>query len=365
MKILHTADWHLGKKLYAASRMDEQRAALHDLERICDERGADVVIVAGDVFDTHNPSAEAEELFYSSAVRLARNRVFIALAGNHDDADRLAAPDALARACEIILAGGDDLSHVRTEHVTGGPNSLTVRIGGERLNIAVLPFLSESRLSGGYTDGVRERLNRGAAAFTDDGFNMVAAHLFTAGGETTEGDERTLGTALIVPNDVIPPCHYAALGHIHKPMTVSKSRNIEYAGSLLNYHFGDATNKSAILVDTATGLYERIPIAGGKPLVRVTAATFDEAMDKLAAVTGYAELIYSGEPLKPSETAALKDTPCVSVRVEIGRTEKVTRRRVMSDRELFEEFYRARYGADNAAVTELFMRFLGGDDVTA
>lgn len=371
MKILHTADWHLGKKLYTASRLDEQRAAIDELVKLADECGADVVLVAGDIFDSCNPSAEAEELFYAAAVRLAKDRVFIALAGNHDDPDRLAAPDALARVCNVILAGRSDLRNVRTAQVTGGVNSLSVARNGERLHIAVLPFPQEARLEPGeryesYTDMVRAHLKRGAACFTPDGFNMVAGHLFTVGGETTDGDERMLGSACIVPNDVFPDCDYVALGHVHKPMTVSAARNIYYAGSLLNYHFGDTTQKRVLLIDTKTRSVESIPLSSGKKLTRVNACDFHDAYEKLMKVDGYAELVYSGAPLKPGETAALKNTPCVNVRVELSAdTAAQPTRAMLSDRELFELYYKSKFGETDDAVTELFLRFAGGEDVTA
>lgn len=370
MKILHTADWHIGKKLYTVSRIDEQRAVLDEIAALCDSRGIDVVTVAGDVYDTCNPSAEAEELFYTYAVRLARGRVFVAVAGNHDDPDRLSAADPLAQRLHIVLAGGGDLTSVRGDGFAGGCNSLTIERGGERLNLAMLPFPLEHRLPpeekyDSYTDMVRAHLARGAACF-GPGFNMVLAHLFTAGGETTDGDERVLGTACIVPNDVFPACDYTALGHVHKPMTVSASRRILYSGSILQYHFGDESEKCVVVIDTADGSFERVPLSAGKRLVRVSAATFPEALGRLSGVDGYAELLYSGEPLTPAETAALKDTPCVSVRVIPREADRQTvRREVLSDRELFAEFYKSRYGAENEKVTELFMRFIGGEDVTA
>ena len=369
MKILHTADWHIGKKLYNVSRLAEQREVISEIGRICDEQRVDIIIVAGDVYDTCNPSAEAEELFYSAAAELSRGRLFIAISGNHDDPQRLSAAAPLARAVGMVLAGDGDLSGLKLPYAQGGRNYIVVRKGGERVNIALLPFPLENRLPPDekydcYADMTRAMLSRGAQCF-GDGFNMTAAHLFTAGGETTDGDERMLGTACIVPDDVFPRCDYVALGHIHKPMTVSRSKNIHYSGSILNYHFGDAGEKSVTVIDTADKSFVRVPLKSSRKLVRVTAADFAEAYAKLAAADGYAELIYSGEPLTPTETAAIRKTLCVSVKIAPRAADKtVSRRAVMTDRELFEEFYKSRYGALNEKVTELFMRFIGGEDVT-
>jgi len=110
MKILHTADWHLGKKLNDFSRMDEQRQVLEEIVAIADKEAVDVVLVAGDLFDTFNPPNEAIELLYKTVHRLAKNgeRAVIAIAGNHDSADRIEAPDPLARECGIIFTGYPD-----------------------------------------------------------------------------------------------------------------------------------------------------------------------------------------------------------------------------------------------------------------
>src|SRR5690554_6441145 len=107
MKILHTSDGHLGKRLGDMSRLEEQKAVMQEICDVADREEADVVIVAGDLFDTFNPTAEAVDLFYKTLKQLANNgsRLVIAIAGNHDSPDRIEAPDPLARACGIIFAG--------------------------------------------------------------------------------------------------------------------------------------------------------------------------------------------------------------------------------------------------------------------
>ena len=107
MKILHTADWHLGKRLNEFSRIEEQREVLDEICRIAEEQEADAVLIAGDLYDTFSPSNDAIELFYKTLHRLAAGgkRAVIGIAGNHDSPDRIDAPDPLARACGIILAG--------------------------------------------------------------------------------------------------------------------------------------------------------------------------------------------------------------------------------------------------------------------
>src|ERR1035437_3612263 len=107
MKILHTSDWHLGKRLESFSRFEEQKAVLSEICEIADREQVNAIIISGDLFDTFNPPVEAMDLFYKTLKRLANNgqRAVIALAGNHDSPDRIEAPEPLARECGILLAG--------------------------------------------------------------------------------------------------------------------------------------------------------------------------------------------------------------------------------------------------------------------
>lgn len=99
MKILHTSDWHLGKRLENFARIEEQRDFLLEIEQIADNNNVDAVIIAGDLFDTFSPPIDALELFYKSLKKISKNgkRPVIAIAGNHDSPDRIAAPDPLAK----------------------------------------------------------------------------------------------------------------------------------------------------------------------------------------------------------------------------------------------------------------------------
>jgi exonuclease SbcD len=107
MRILHTSDWHLGKRLENFTRLEEQQSVLSEICEIADSEKVDAVIVAGDLFDTFNPPVEAIDLFYKTLKRLSNNgkRAVIAIAGNHDSPDRIEAPDPLARECGIFFAG--------------------------------------------------------------------------------------------------------------------------------------------------------------------------------------------------------------------------------------------------------------------
>ena len=171
MKILHTADLHLGKKLNKASRLDEQCAVIKELAELADVEDIDVILIAGDVFDASVPPAEAERVFYRSILTLAeRGRAVIALAGNHDDERRLCAAKPLAEMQGIVLAGeldytaiggGETLSdptpppslyaladaadYLQKQRIkyAGRYGGITVQKGDEKVNIALVPYPSE------------------------------------------------------------------------------------------------------------------------------------------------------------------------------------------------------------------------------
>ena len=110
MKILHTADWHLGKRLESISRHEEQVIVLKEIEQLADEHNVDAIVIAGDLFDTFNPPNESIDLLYKTCKNLSKNgeRVVIAIAGNHDSPERVEVPEHFARECGIVFIGFPD-----------------------------------------------------------------------------------------------------------------------------------------------------------------------------------------------------------------------------------------------------------------
>ena len=282
MKILHTADLHLGKKLNKASRLDEQCAVIKELAELADVEDIDVILIAGDVFDASVPPAEAERVFYRSILTLAeRGRAVIALAGNHDDERRLCAAKPLAEMQGIVLAGeldytaiggGETLSdptpppslyaladaadYLQKQRIkyAGRYGGITVQKGDEKVNIALVPYPSEGRLSRwyeqdytvSYPDRVKLALEK-ACEFFDDGYNILCTHLFLSKSETSEA----LGGLSALPVSVLPQnADYVALGHVHKHLRISKTPLAEYSGSPVQYAYDESRTKSVNIIDT-------------------------------------------------------------------------------------------------------------------
>lgn len=361
MKILHTSDWHLGKRLESKSRLAEQRAVLDELCLVCDAENIDVVIVSGDIFDSVNPPAEAEELFYDFALRLGGGRHFVAISGNHDNADRLKAPGGIASACNIILAGGMDNSvySKRDNSVIGGEGFVKIIIkGGEVLNLALLPYPSYARMSAlgykqendEYSLDVSNWLNICAKCFNTGEVNVLVSHLFMVNSERSS-DEMELGTALILPPSVLPECDYVALGHVHKPQKVSSSKNAYYSGSILKYSTDDSSQKFFNIVTLALGqpfkLEKRAIVSGRNPII-IKAQSFESAIDGLTVhANDWVTVHYDcSQPLSAAKMTELRgyENFCNIKNIFVSPLAKIESKKHKTDKELFEDFYYSQMG---------------------
>ena len=226
MRILHTADWHLGKNIEGQSRLKEQKAFLEDFVRIAREEEADLVIIAGDVYDSVNPPAEAEKLFYHTLKQVTEGgkRLVLVIAGNHDSPDRLVAAGPLAMEHGILMAGLPKT--VIPEGVYGkhrvtasGEGYVEVEIGGERAVILLLPYPSEKRLgeviyremeegqerAASYGERVGLFFSRLEKHYREDTINLAVSHLFAMDAQAA-GSERgmELGGSYLVDGSLLP-----------------------------------------------------------------------------------------------------------------------------------------------------------------
>ena len=258
MRILHTADWHIGAKTDDLDRFGEQKDALKQIVEISARYNVDMVIIAGDIYENIVPSAEDEELFYKTVVELSRNGdcAVVAIAGNHDDPKRLSNANVFADKFGIYLVGYTDeisIDKSRTDTNIFATNCGTGYIefqkqNGEKCVVALLPFPSFYRYktvkkqNENIQDKIAEWLNAGTSHFRDDTVNITVAHL-TSYGVDLDPEEYLSYTTLSNTYGYVDQkifhnkAHYTALGHIHKTTTVNKERNIFYSGSLINQFF--------------------------------------------------------------------------------------------------------------------------------
>lgn len=311
MKILHTADWHIGKKLDHYSRLDEQRLVLNEICEIAEHEQVDAVVVAGDLFDNFNPSSEATELLYSTLHRLSANgtRAVIAIAGNHDSPERIQVPDALAKVCGILFVGFPNTevkpfcTQGRVDVVQTAPGFLEINLPNASFPLRILhtPYANEQRLKTflGVEDSeealrihLQQHWQQLADLHLDDkGFNLLATHLFVMqkGGPMPEepDDERPIlhigGAQAIYTENFPKQVHYIALGHLHRFHQVDKKPAPSvYSSSPLAYSFSEANQtKYVVLIEAEAGKlvgYKPIELLKGKKLRRKSFHSIDEAV---------------------------------------------------------------------------------------
>lgn len=369
MKFLHTADWHLGAKTNGRDRLTEQKRTLEEIESIATYENIDCVIIAGDVFNTASPSAEAEELFFDAVQKLSNggDRFIFVLAGNHDDPTRLSAGLPLSSKHNIALASS--LERLKESSfsknsivkvVETGKGHIKIKKNEEIATIAYLPYPSESRISEkvdselSYAEKVKEWASISTSAFDDDNFNVFVSHLFMVGSKTNEGIVK-VGDLMAVPKNMIPKADYTALGHIHSAQDLGGS--IFYSGAItkLNIKNKDLSvniveSENGKLVDVKT-----VKLKNPARYEKIVVSSIEEATDKLLNFDNLdiVELeIVQSEPLSASSLKQLKrDFPCIS-NISLsrpsanGQSAQTEKRNRLNDVDLFSLFYKSVRGTE-------------------
>ncbi len=269
MKILHTSDWHLGRALYGRKRYAEFEHFLDWLLKTIAQEQADVLLVAGDVFDTGTPGNTAQTLYYRFLHRIATSccRHVVIIAGNHDSPSFLNAPRELLKALDVHVVGN------LTEDLNDELLVLNDAQGHPEMIVCAVPYLrdrdiriaeagesiadKERKLVEGIRShyaGIVSLARQRRAALGADIPVVAMGHLFTAGAKTVEGDGvRALyvGSLAHVAANIFPDdLAYVALGHLHVPQKVVDSGSVRYSGSPLPMGFGEAgQQKSVVLVE--------------------------------------------------------------------------------------------------------------------
>ncbi len=279
MKILHTADWHLGRTLYGRKRYQEFEAFLNWLADTIQKNQVDVLLMAGDVFDTTAPSNRAQELYYRFLCRVAASccRHVVLIAGNHDSPSFLNAPRELLKALHVHVVGNpsedpaDEVLVLRDKQ--NAPELIVCAVpylrdrdirtaeAGESLEDKEQKLMDGIRAHyaavGACAEQKRAELGDDVRGATASGAHSQAdipilgmGHLFTAGGTTLEGDgvrELYVGSLAHVGAGVFPACfQYVALGHLHVPQKVGGRETIRYSGSPVPMGFGEAGQQKSL-----------------------------------------------------------------------------------------------------------------------
>ncbi|WP_431927630.1 exonuclease SbcCD subunit D [Micromonospora wenchangensis] len=377
MKILHTSDWHVGKVLKGQSRAEEHKQVLAGVIEIAHAERPDLVIVAGDLYDTAAPSPEATRLVTRALTALRRTGAdVVAIGGNHDNGNALDALRPWAEAAGITLRGG--VRENPAEHVIDGTTT-----AGERWQLAALPFLSQryavravemyeltaAEATQTYADHLGRVLAKLTEGFTEpDRVHLVTAHL-TVVGASTGGGERDAHTVLgyAVPASVFPgTAHYVALGHLHRSQRVIGPCPVRYSGSPIAVDFGEQENVCSVtLVEvsaTSAARIREVPVAAAVPL-----RTVRGTLAQLAAAEppeGWLRVFVREQPRAGLREEVQELFPrALEIRIDPellptpGSGTRVAQRAGRSPRELFADYLDSR-GHEDDGVRDLFDELL-------
>lgn len=396
MKILHTADWHLGAKTDDLNRLSEQKEALEQVINIAREKDVDMVLISGDIYDTLIPNVEAENLFFDTITRLNNNgkTAVVAISGNHDEPQRLSNSNVFTNKLGIYLLGelneGKNIfvSKTSTNNIfatESGKGYLKFSLkNGEKCVLAYLPHPSEFRTSAVSEDNstfenyVEEWLNSGVKKFSEDTINIAMAHLIANGMYLTK-DEFEIYTTLTnnycyTDLDLLQNtgAHYTALGHVHRCLTVDREKHIYYSGSLINNHFesGDALTKViyAELSNKGIEKLEKIPLVVNM-LQSYTVTSLLQAEiicrdnpEKLLRIT-----IDNADKISISDIKKIKNTYKNLVTLSLISKEAKEKQNNLAKQnlttsEIFDSFVKDKTGKlPSDELTELFLELMGED----
>lgn len=299
MKILHTSDWHLGRKLYGRDRYLEFNSFLNWLLDTIDKEEIELLIVAGDIFDTGTPGPRIQELYYDFLYRASKTNLLhiVVVGGNHDSPTLLNAPKSLLKSLRISVVGS------KSEN----PDDDIIRIlnnEGELKGVLCgVPFLrdrdlrriesgetmedKEAKFYSGITNYYKDIISLGVEARGVEDIPLIlTGHLFMRGGRISKDDgvrDLYVGTLGQVPSSIIPDyVDYMALGHLHQCQIVDKRESVRYSGTPIPMSFSEAGKDKKVLIGD---------IQRGEVLIwEVTIPLFR----KLASIRGDLETIKRG-----------------------------------------------------------------------
>lgn len=381
VKILHTADWHVGRTIRGRSRADEHRAVLAEIAEVAAREAVDLVLVAGDTFDVAAPSAEAEEIVYQALLDLSQVAPVVIVAGNHDHPRRWRAVAPLLRRGRVTVGATlrrpDDGGLVRIE-TAGGTAA-----------VALVPFISKRGIvtaddlmaldpyehGGKYAGRVEAILRKLTESMTTDDVNVVVAHLMVAEGRLGGGER----LAYTVNDYAIPATafggglSYVALGHLHRRQKVPAPSPVWYAGSPMQLDFGERGETKGVLIVEAEpakpAVVTPVTLTSGRDLIQIE-GTVDELEARrydTELADAYLKVVVE-EPARAGLADEIRELfpNAVDVLLAAPTRAETAEREVRLGRaphELFAD-YLDHAGVDDERVVALFDELLGEIDAT-
>ena len=278
VKFLHTADWHIGRKLQGKDLLEDQQGVLDNLITEMKKINPDFLIIAGDLYDRSVPSKEATKLLQELLVKIniGCNIPIFAISGNHDSKERLAIGEAWFSKHKFYL-------HTRLEQAFD-------KLSYEDADIYLLPYFEPFEAREYFEDATLTTHNAATKRVIDEIYknldtnktNILVAHTFVSGGLETDSErEISVGTVENVAVEVFDKFDYVALGHLHNPNAIKETR-LKYSGSPMAYSFSEASQtKGMRLIEVTKECYseEFIPLKQKRKLHNIS-ASYEEVLTK-------------------------------------------------------------------------------------
>lgn len=365
MKALHTSDWHVGRTIRGRSRADEHRAVLAEIVTQAGDNDVDLVLVAGDLFDSATPTPESEQIVYRTLLDLAEVAPVVAVAGNHDNPRRF-------EALQPLLAMGrvTAVSEIRPpaeggvlEFPSFDTRVVPIPWTSQRTIVSADDLIAKDRDDNAmsYIDRMRRVIAALCEGADNSTVNLVVGHVMAnVDPAMTAGSERVAHTVFeySLPAQVFPGhMSYVALGHLHRPQRIPAAAPVVYSGSPLQLDFGEAGEiKSSSLVEAEPGRPAKVtslPLKSGTRLV-VLEGTLEQVLASAGSVEGaHVRVILAEVPRVGLADEVRREIPgVVDVALEKVATpaEPVKRSRMGREpHDLFAE-YLEQFGADPALV---------------
>ena len=335
MRLLHTADWHAGRVLRGQDRTPEIRQALEEILKVAKSETVDAVLVAGDLFDSANPSADAENAVYEFFLALGEAGIpSVVIAGNHDSPRRLDSVAGLLERVNVTVLG----------EVKASLQAVTLNLPAGKLIVGGLPFLSERRLVKAadmidstldtglwkqkFREGMAFFMARLESGFSADAVNVLMLHSTLDGGELSGSEFKFhVGNSYSLdPVAFSSSAQYVAMGHLHKPQQLRDAPPAVYSGSAIQLDFGEAgEQKRVVLIEAEPGRRARltsVPLSSGKQLknIKVDMDGLERRLEEYRGFAGWLKVTVKLEhPLPGLKDRVLKILPnALAVEVELS-----------------------------------------------
>ena len=400
MRIIHTADWHIGKSLDGFSRLEEQKKFLDFFVEQVERINPDIIIIAGDIFDTANPSAIAETLFYDTLSKISANTsaLIVIIAGNHDSPKRLASAKSLAKSHGIIIyeSHDDDIEVGKYKNATViscNDGVIKVEINSKTANILAMPYISENRLGESFADlsksdedtakSFQEKfetlIRKKEEFFNKDEFNIMIAHLFAI--KASISDEKvgySLGGAYIVDSSAFAKtADYIALGHVHKYQVVGGTdKRAYYSGSPIHYNKTEVKTQKKVILDIIIDdeknisvneieipIFKKIEIWNADSIEEAVAMSLDKKDEESFVYLNIkTDKVISNDDIRQIKSNK-RDIIQITPIMEIGNIQIVAENMLeKSDEEKFIEFFKERYETEpNENMVKRYMDIISTD----